>query len=90
MAGAPTRERRSGVAQERLREQKARIGANAELVVSRSRRQHLHRRNAEVAQEPEQLIFDHIGKRAHDQQLLSLCRRQIGNHRGQACVLALR
>ncbi len=80
------------VGQEGLRQQESRVRPDRRQVARQARRQEIHRSDAERSERPAPLVLDHVGQRAHHQQLPGRCGvagRHFRHQRGEAGVLAL-
>ena len=91
--GAARLQRHRRVGQERLGQQKHRVGADRRHLVGLARREKLHRADAQLLEQAGELVFDHVGQRAHHHQRQpGHWRPTAGRHghqRGQAGVFAL-
>jgi hypothetical protein len=79
-----------GVAEEGLGEGEDGVGADARRLVRAAGGEDADRAHAEVGQELQRLVLDHVRERAHEEKLARLRLGQDRDHGGEAGVLALR
>jgi hypothetical protein len=81
------------LAGERLGEQHARVRPHRRQLVGAARGKEAHRADAQPVEQADELVLDHVGERADDEQRrrrVVRLGRQLGDERLQAGVLALR
>jgi hypothetical protein len=83
-------QRPHGVADERLRQQQPRVRPHGRQRRRATRREERHGPNAELIEQPNELVLDDIGDRPDDQHPGGLGARHLRDQRLETVVLALR